>query len=294
MAEWGRFARRLETVEDVPEPFQHALRAKLSAEDSVRLLIFGPRWVSLRSFSPATVLAITDRQWVVVSEQQQGGVDVASSGFANTLLVELTIILLYGNLRIEFAAAGKAQSVKMEFNAVMERLYEQALPLILDKMDGVCPAPQSDSLSEHTELLEGFPFKFRNAVSLNLPAGQRLLAAEYRRPVYGRKTRLFQHELVPEGLLALTDRELLLLSEEKTWSWTQIGRQTKYGNVATHCPLSRLAGFRLTKRQQIVTVELEMCAPKGGGAVAFDFSPAQRDAVMALMNRAVQARAAGV
>jgi len=293
MGSFDRFARRLETVDETPEPFRSPLVSELSSEDSVQLLVFGPRSESFGDFSPGTVLAITSRRWIVVSEQQRGGVTVVSSNFANTLFVELTIVLLFGKLRIAFVADAKAQSVEMEFNTVMRRLYTQAAQLLLDKMDTSLTTPHDNTSPDTMGFLDPLPYKFRNAVPRFTPVGQQILTVEYWPALYGRKMRFFQYEVVPEGVLVLTDRELMLLSEEKTWSWTRIARQPKHGYIVTHCPLSRLADFWITEHDQLITLQLEMRVPNGCGPVGFDLSPEQRTAVVALMERAVQVRAAG-
>jgi hypothetical protein len=260
---WDRFSSRLKTVDDARKPFRAALRRELSAEEPARLLIYTPPWESYKARSPATVLALTNRGWLLMAETADGATGITRSDFAQTLLVELTDILLHGALRIAFVANGGAQSVTIEFNTVMQRYYDEAVQLVLDGMDGIEASATVDQ-AEWEPLLGPLPLKFRNAFLKFTPRGERLLALLQWPAVFGTRRRWFQHELAPEAALALTDRELLLISEEKTWSWLRIGRPNKYGYLVTHCPLSRLEGYRVGESRPLATLDLTL---RAGGAV---------------------------
>jgi len=66
------------------------------------------------------VLCVTDQRWLIVLRDDGGRVIVAESSYVATLLVELTIILLYGQLKIDYSHDGKAKSVLLHFNTVMQ------------------------------------------------------------------------------------------------------------------------------------------------------------------------------
>ncbi len=53
------------------------------------------------------MLALTNNGWLVASETEQGGATVEKSDFSDTLFLELASVLLLGQLRIAFAAAGQ-------------------------------------------------------------------------------------------------------------------------------------------------------------------------------------------
>lgn len=72
----------------------------------------------------------------------------------------------------------------------------------------------------------------------------------------GRYLRWFTREWAPQSLLALTERELVLLCQERSWSWAQLRPPAKYGAVATYCPLARLAGFRVQEDGRCATLEV--------------------------------------
>src|SRR5262245_48805320 len=116
-----RFATKLGSVDDVPEPIRGALVEKVPSHESIRLLVhapdpgplrgesslYPPRWSrtsvsTKREESPisATLLAITSEGWLVVSESEEGNISVEECKFDDTLFLELTSLILWGELKI--------------------------------------------------------------------------------------------------------------------------------------------------------------------------------------------------
>src|SRR6201995_2551745 len=106
-----RFPTKLDLVSDAPEPLRSELVKNLPTEESVRLLVHAPAFPTGDEKSPATLLAITNSGWLVASETENGGAVLVKSDFNNTLLFELTSILLLGQLIITYAEAGQEHSV---------------------------------------------------------------------------------------------------------------------------------------------------------------------------------------
>jgi hypothetical protein len=289
------FARQLAALEEAPEPYRGALRGALPSGETYRWLVFGPAFRTLRQFSPTTLLALTERRWALAAEQPQGGCAVSTAEFDQTLAVELTEILLYGQLRIQWAAGGETRWVGAHFNTVMRRLYHRAVEGVLDGVDAAPPTAEMEPwlTEKERELLQPLPFKFYNATALFRPTGQRLGEVLHRPAVVRRRLRFLEQELVPEGVLARTDRTLVLISEDKAWSWLQLQRQGKHGNVVTYCSLSRVAEFRVHAGERFVTLELRLKTARGGGTATFDVPRSQREAVTRLLDRAMRLSAAG-
>jgi hypothetical protein len=259
-----RFATRAKGVGETPEPFRGALLAHLKPQDSIHLLAFGPAHESLGFRTPATLLALTDRRWLLVSDDAVGTAGVVECTFDDTLLVELTEILLYGQLKIDFAAGGEAKDCAIEFNTVTDNLYREAVRLILRGVEGgsALAPPERPSASP---AIETWPIKFRNAVTESLPEGRRPLAAVHWSAVHGG----FRRELAPAAALLTTDRELVLISEER--AWTRGPREAKYGHIATYFPLVRLARFGFRRHERFGLLELEMHASHGGESLQVPF-----------------------
>lgn len=282
------FPSKLKTIEDAPGPFGRPLRSEMSPSERIELLVYAPPYTFGASRAPGALLAITDKRWLVAVADDEGDVSavVLQSDYANTLLVEMTTILLYGCLKIDFAAGdGKAQSVRIYFNTVMDHLLQHAAQLLLDKMDGVSEPPPPTT-HKMPDLLEPLPMKFQSAILRATPEGERLQELVHCSVVLGRKRLWFQRELAPETVLSLTDRELMLVADERGPSWLKRA-EGNYGSIVTHCPLSRFAGFRIERREGVATLTLKTHAAIGGETFQIDFPPDKAREVIALLEHAV-------
>ena len=78
-----RFPTKLPSVLDAPEPFRSALADSISSQESIRFLIHAPAFSTPGERTSATVLAVTDKGWLIVSETEDGGAHVEKSDFGD-------------------------------------------------------------------------------------------------------------------------------------------------------------------------------------------------------------------
>src|ERR1700719_3605701 len=130
-----RFPTKLDTVSDAPEPLRSELVKSLPSKEPVRLLVHAPAFPTADEKSPATLLAVTNNGWLVAAETEDGGAVLVKSDFDNTLLFELTSILLLGQLIITYAGTGKAHSVTINFERIEDEFYHEAIDLMLTGID---------------------------------------------------------------------------------------------------------------------------------------------------------------
>jgi hypothetical protein len=205
-----RFPTKLNTVSDAPEPLRSALLEGLSSEEPVRLLVHAPAFSSGDQISPATMLAVTDNGWLVASETKDSGAVLVKSDFSDTLFLEVRSILLSGQLRISFASGDASHSVAIDFESVEDESYREAIHLILAAID-----PAHSAIGEHDQSappgFENWPKKFRNEVKRYWAKGGRSLVALQWPAVVGE----FERQLAPAGALAITERELVIVSDER-------------------------------------------------------------------------------
>ena len=247
-----RFPTKLETVFDAPEPFRTSMIDNIPSGESIRLLVHAPAFSAVNKNSPATVLAVTGNRWLVFSENEDGGVSVEKSSFDETLFLELSSVLISGQLTIHFATVGTAYSATIYFDTVEAGYYRQAVELILNGIDQVYPAA---SPKDHDEALisEACPMNIRADVIRYRPKGQPLLTAvQWPAVVAG-----FQRELCPAGAILITKRELVLISEGKTFSLYS-------GAIITYFPLVRLADFHVGHHDRSGVLALQVHAAHGG------------------------------
>jgi hypothetical protein len=76
-----RFPTKLPSVLDAPEPFRSALADSISSKESIRFLIHAPAFSTPGERTSATVLAVTDKGRLIVSETEDGGGPRRKVGF---------------------------------------------------------------------------------------------------------------------------------------------------------------------------------------------------------------------
>jgi len=276
-----RFATRANGVEETPEPFRRALFERLSPRDRIHLLAFKPARTIPDARSPATLLTVTDRRWLLVSADEDERASVVECAFDDTLLVELTEILLHGQLKIDFVAGGTARACVVEFNTVSDQLCREAVRHILRGLEGRGAASPSDRPAESPSI-EMTRIVFRNAVPKILAEGRPPVAGVQWPAIYG----WYARELAPASALITTESELVLVSEKRVG--IRMPGRAKYGYSATYLPLARLAGFGFRRNERFSILDLEMHASHGGETLHVLFPPQREQEVRQVLDRAVR------
>jgi len=277
-----RFPTKLDAISDAPEPLRSALLESFPSEKSVRLSIHAPAFSTVDEKTPATVLAVTNDGWLVASETEDGGASVEKSGFSETLFLELTSILLFGQFRICFATVGAAYSATVRFDTVGEEFYREAIDLILKSVDQPrAPSVQNDRNA--ASIFETWPMKFRTEAERYWPKGQRLSAAIQWSAIFDG----FQRELAPAGALLVTERELVLISEEKQSPRQHAGDVHQFGGIITYFPLARLADFHVSHHERFGVLALQVHAAHGGEKLEIIFPSDDEKTVSKAMEQVV-------
>jgi hypothetical protein len=275
----SRFPTKLDAISDAPEPLRSALVKSFPSDKSVRLLVHAPAFSTADEKTPATALAVTNDSWLVASVNEDGGASVEKSDFSETLFLELTSILLLGQLRIYFATVGSAYSATVRFDTVGEKFYREAIDLILSSVEQTrAPAVRND----FTSPFEAWPIKFRTEAERYRPKGQRLSAAIQWPAIFGG----FERELAPAGALLVTDRELVLISEEKQSPRQLAGDVHQFGGIITYFPLARLADFHVSHHERFGVLALEVHAAHGRDKLEIIFPSADEMAISKAMEQA--------
>jgi hypothetical protein len=273
-----RFPTKLDAVSDAPEPLRSALVKSFPSGEPVRLLVHAPAFSTVDEKSPATVLAVTNNGWLVASATDDGGAAVEKSDFSDTLFLELTSILLLGQLRIYFATVGTSYSVTIKFDTVGVEFYREAIGLMLAGMDPALAAVAEKDRNEGS-MFEALPMKFRNEAQRYWPRGQRLLAVIHWPAILDG----FQRELAPAGALLITERELVLISEEKKSPRQFHGDE--FGGIITFFPRVRLADFHVRHHERFSVLALQVHATYGGEKLEIIFPSDSEMAVSTAMEQ---------
>jgi len=285
------FPTKLTSVDDVPEPFLGALKDRIASKERVQSLIYSPVFSTLDNLppgstpvtpgqilAPASVLAVLDNRWLVATEERDG-IKVEESSFFDTLFLELTSILLSGEIKIYFAAVGTYYAATLPFNTVGEEVYREAIGLILDGID----QKKSSAYHGNDSILRTWPLKFRLEAERYRPKGQRLITATRWTSLNGE----WDHALCPSGALLITERELVFIAEQEAFPRQHAGDLHKFGGIITYFPLIRLSDFHISHHGHFGVLALLIRAAHGSEKLEIAFPSDREKAVQRTMQFAL-------
>ncbi len=285
MSSVEQFATCAESITELSSPFREALTERVSETEDIKHLIFSPAFGTAKFKTLAAVLCVTNRRWLIVLREDDGSTKVAECSYDSTLLVELTLILLYGQLKIDFVQDGKAKSAALHFNSVMQDMYSDAVQYILDAIDGQENIAMTSEQSRD-EIFSGWPLKFRNFSIIYAPKNSQLLDGVCWKEIRG----CFGRELAPAAAVLVTDRHIVVIAEDKNSRWFQLRHHAKYGAIITYFPLNRLAEFRIESHPRFCNLELHGYEGHGGEWLDIIFPPDNEKAVSRVMREANSGR----
>jgi hypothetical protein len=288
-----RFPTKLSNVSDAPEPLRSALAASLPSGESTRLLIHAPAFATGDEKTPATVLAVTNSGWLVVSGTETGSAAVEKSNFTETLYLELKSVLLLGQLRICFSALDKSYSVAIRFETVEDEYYREAIDLILAGIDPALTGAVGEGRSE-ASMFEAWPMKIRNEAQRYWPRGQQFLAAiHWPQVAFGGDQKRF----VPAGALLATGRELVVISEEEEFLEERLSEAPSieeskgiFGGIITFVPRVFVKDFHVSHQEGFGVLALQVHSAHGGEELSVIFPSAEELAVSKAMEQMFPSR----
>jgi hypothetical protein len=280
MSSADRFPVRLTDIDACPERFRGPLKNVIDRSETIDTLVYCPPYPAARTPLPSSVLCVTDRQWLIAHDAGRNRVVAKQAHYADTLFVELAIVLLYGRLKIDFAKEDRAGSAECYFNTVMEPLFCGVLETVLNRIDGLKPAPKGND-PEILEQFRGWSFKFQNYGQDYLLPGSRLSASLYWPTVFG----FLRRELAAAGAILITDRHLVIIAEEKSRFWFRPRDETKYGATISYLPCGRISGFQIYERRRINILEMAVHSGHGGEPFQVQIPIEETERITSLLGR---------
>lgn len=271
------FPEKVSCIGRLREPFRTAFRSEIGQAESVKTLIYSPLFATASFKAAASVMVVTADRWVIAWEEDRQ-IWMEAADFSDTLFIELTVILLYGQLKVDFVKEGTPASATVYFNTVREKYYQEAMESLLAGITTESKVRrQAGAVNER--VVRDWPLKFCNVALMYSPAGRQLIAGLYWDALYGRDNR----ELSPACALLRTEKELLLITEEKLSGRVHFRRDQKLGEIITYVPLAHLAGYRIVERPRVDTLSLLVHAGYGGETLELAFPKDKRPQVLDLM-----------
>jgi hypothetical protein len=283
MSSVQEFPVQFSNLDECPRHFRDRLKRAVDLTENIYDIIYSPAFSSGTASLPGSVFCVTDRQWLTAQEPKKRGhrVGLKSAVYADTLLIELTDILLYGQLKIDYALTDRGESSECHFNAAFTKIYTNAIQRVLNFIDNVQEAAIEKDKNIRS-YLETWPHKFRNLGWDFLPPGSVLLDGLHWPAIIG----IFRLAFGPAAALFLTDRHILCLADQRSRSWFAKKDQINHGVIVTYFPRSRFSGFQIQKHNRFHILELQARGAHGSHSFQVRFPPDYEQKVVGLISKA--------
>jgi hypothetical protein len=194
-----------------------------------------------------------------------------------------SILLLYGLLEFRADCGGAADGVRLEYNTVIWHWLNRPLARFVA---AACPAPltelsEAEARAANEPLLATLPFKFANGLRYySLAPGERALAAVFQPAIWRKGSYLIRRQVMPNTLLALTDRKVVLIEEKRAQPWSRPpgAGQGEYGWIFTYIPLDRVVDMSIVQNEGLseLTIRSEWGAASDARALRLEPAVAEK------------------
>jgi hypothetical protein len=252
------WARVPESYDEIPPVYRPWLDALVGSREPLPHIVLTPTYEGYLRRENEKLVCLVDGTFHIVERTRDHLLPV-SYRLENITCVETGSILLRGWLSVRgIADEGQPASTTVRFNTVTERLFA---PLLSEIRAGSHPPSGADLDAERSKFQELLSenYKFMNFSRSSILAGEEVLCyvlqPELRRQLLRISGRALSHCISPTHIAILTDRELILISEENE-SWRQSFSRVRYGGIWHYVPLPKISAAAVTLREDGL---LKMC-----------------------------------
>lgn len=241
----------VDTVDELPDSVRSAAAAALPAAGRfVRALVVPAEYRSAGEEEshpvPEQALVYTDRGVLHVQAGLEGQAAPSPTSIQpeSLLYIRSGHLLLNGQLGLLGAVQGKAAELNMEFNAMGWRMMDTEWRDLVGRAIGIPPlAPGEERVEseQETAMLEPLPAKFAEGLRrYGLYTGETLLGLVFQPGAWEHTLLLFEEQVAPNSLLALTSASVLVLQEETAL----VRKSEQYGLIITRIPRPVIAAVQ--------------------------------------------------
>ena len=258
---WARVA---EFYDEVPAAYRDWLTPLLRGREAFPYVVLTPTYEGYFRRETEKLVCMLDGTLHIV-ERARDRVIPTSYRLGDISAIEVGSILLRGWLTVRgLEVSGLASSTTIRYNTVTDRLFT---PFLSEFRTGARPPSGTKLQAERAkfeELLER-NYKFMNYSRGSILPGEEVVCYVLQPEIRQHLVRLFGRSLSrcisPTHIVILTDRELIVISEESGSLWQSFGA-IKYGGIWQYVPLERISAASIvTRNDGLLTLFLEL--PRG-------------------------------
>jgi hypothetical protein len=237
---------RATTLEELPAGLLALAEKTLLPDDPFEKIFIIPGQMMARKIGgfggmhwiPEQALLFTQRGIIHVQAGKSGD-EIGRATYlpgSSLLHAQASLILLYARMEICTAANDEMSRIDVEFNSVGYDMMEPSLHKLIRLAWGQAQDHNENGYRNLLlEKLEGQSYKFRNGLEIHaLQPDEKLIGFVFQPRVFMRYVRVIRRQLAPASLMALTDKQLIIIEEG-------MSSATSYGYVFTYCPRANVA-----------------------------------------------------
>ena len=186
---------------------------------------------------------------IYVLEKSGTGFDAQCYPIDRISYVEVTTFLLISRIKIYGVTKdGVSNSSTLKFSSLTDYLFTPILQRMRHAPVDLSSLPLRSEL-EKFDPWRGVNFKFMNYAKRSLRADEKvvdtILQPEIRETIIQFLGKAYERVIAPTLACILTDRELIMIQEEKHW-----GGEDKYGGIWDYIPLNKIMSLSLNEQDK--------------------------------------------
>jgi hypothetical protein len=259
-----RHPYRADCVQNLPDGLRRSAEGARRPDDPIRDICVIPSQLvprKLRGFGgvrhiPEQALVFTTQGilHIIDANSPEHLPEVTYMSGNDLIYARLSIALLYGRLELCSVSGEASKGIIVEYNTVRHDLIQ---PGLIDLLQLACkPVLLNEPSDRRTSLLldklEEKSLKFRNGLENYALQPQEQMSGYVYQPRLTRSyAQIFTHLIAPAGVIALTDRKLIMVEEGR-------GSATSYGWYFTFCPRTNITGIEVRPHGALVDLDVNL------------------------------------
>ncbi|HVO68871.1 MAG TPA: hypothetical protein VMT24_02430 [Aggregatilineaceae bacterium] len=287
-----QFPTEVRSVGDLPEPVGEAIRRGQPEHSIWSIVRIPPHEYPVRRTAwglelpfgwrttPDRTLAFGEQEITAVEVDQHGILTVTPIPLDRLVEIHVVEVLLYAFIEFIWAGSARIETKQIEYNSVGTRLIQRAVDQVRDAFPPCLP-PRAHSQPEIS--LAELPLKFRNHLRSSLIPAEQLLAVTYQ-PAIRRQTGRLHPFLSPNRALAITERCLISVEDQRHRKRWLDGVDTDYSVVRRFYPLSRVEQLTVDPAPEAYRLDLRLGIGDVAHETAFPLAPAGAQALRGVLH----------
>jgi hypothetical protein len=242
------FPERVTNSTNLPEPFG-GLYAHALTSGTCRHAIYAPQLIvpaAYRKQPKGHLLMIFADCLLIASARKGEAAEMFNVPLADVICVECGVVHLYSWMKLVWGRNARAE-ITIPYNTVGDEEFMTALHLIRRALD----TTQLETKTRRS-IPEELPLKYLNALRRWTTEEEELMELAFQPELRKSWRVLFwsiERQFAPPLLVALTTRQLMLVTEEPSTRGMGETREGWYGKIYTYCPLSRIGALELAPHE---------------------------------------------